>query len=64
MDANNLYVWAMSQYLLYSGFEWLNQKEIDKFCFNSIGGNSSDGYILEVDLDILTNYTNCIMSIH
>ena len=28
---NNLYGWAMSQYLLDSGFECLNQKEIDKF---------------------------------
>ena len=26
LDAHNLYVWAMSQYLLYSGFKWLNQK--------------------------------------
>ena len=29
----------MSQYLLYSGFKWLNQKEIDKFCLNSIKWN-------------------------
>ena len=51
LDANNLYGWAMSQYLPYSEFKWLNQKEIDKFCLNSIGENSSDGYILEVDLE-------------
>ena len=31
LDANNLYGWAMSQYLPYGGFKWLNQKEIDKF---------------------------------
>ena len=26
LDANNLHGWAMSQYLPYSGFKWLNQK--------------------------------------
>ena len=41
----------MSQYLPYSGFKWLNQKEISDFCLNSISENSSIGYILEVDLE-------------
>ena len=48
-DANNLYDWAMSQYLPYSGFKWLNQKEISNFCLNSISENSFIGYILEVN---------------
>ena len=26
LDANNLYGWAMTQYLPYSGFKWLKQK--------------------------------------
>ena len=40
----------MGQYLPYSGFKWLNQKDINDFFFNSISENSSIGYILEVDL--------------
>ena len=54
LDANNLYGWAMIQYLPYSGFKWLNQKEINDFCLNSISGNSSIGYMLEVDLEYST----------
>ena len=46
---NNLYGWETSQYLPYSGFKWLNQKEIDRFDINSIEENSSLIYILEVD---------------
>ena len=41
----------MSQYLPYSRFKWLNQKEIPDFFFNSISENSSIGYVLEVDLE-------------
>ena len=51
LDANDLYGWAMSQYLPYSGFKWLNQKEISDFCLNSIIEDSSIGYILEIDLE-------------
>ena len=48
----------MSQYLLYSGFAWINKNEKNKneianFFLNSIGGKSSDGYILEVGLEFL-----------
>ena len=50
-DANNLYDWAMSQYLPYSGFKWLNEKEISDFCLNSVSENSSIDYILQVDLE-------------
>ena len=41
----------MSQYLPYSGFKWLSEKEINIFCLNSISENSSVGYILEVDIE-------------
>ena len=51
LDTNNLYGWAVSQYLLYSGFKWLNQTETDKFDVSSMNENSSNGYILEVDLE-------------
>ena len=36
----------------------MNQKEIDKFDVKLIDEDSSDGYILEVDLSILINYMN------
>ena len=63
LDENDLYGWAMSQYLLYGRFKWLNQKEIDKFVVNSIGKNSPTGYILEVDLEYPDDYMKCIMII-
>ena len=57
LDANNLYGWAMSQYLPYSGFIGLNQKEINRSDENLIEENSHileghilEGHILEVDL--------------
>ena len=51
MNANNLYDYEMSQYLPYSGFKWLNKKEVNRFDVDSIGENCSIGYILEVDLE-------------
>ena len=51
LDVNNLYGWAMSQYLPYGRLKLLNQREISEFCFNSVSENSSIGYILEVDLE-------------
>ena len=53
LDANNLYGWAMSQYLPYSRFNWLNKKKISDFTLNSISENSSIVYTLEVDLEYL-----------
>ena len=29
LDANNLYGWAISKYLPYSGFKWLNKKRFE-----------------------------------
>ena len=45
---NNLYGWAMSEYLPYEGFEWL--KNVDEFNVMSISEKSPIGYFLEVDL--------------
>ena len=40
-----------NEYLPYSGFKWLNKKDIREFCLNSIDENNSIGYALEVDLE-------------
>ena len=45
---NNLYGWAMSEYLPYKEFKWL--KTIDKFDVMSVNEESLIGYFLEVDL--------------
>ena len=51
-DANNLYGWAMSQYLPTGGFEWLTEKQIQEFDLESIKLDDDIGYVLEVDLGI------------
>ena len=48
---NNLYGWAMSEYLPYEEFKWL--KNVDKFDVMSVSQKSSIGYFLEVDLEYL-----------
>ena len=49
LDMNNLYGWAMCEYLPYGEFRWL--KNVDKFDVNSISKKSPIGYFLEVDLE-------------
>ena len=57
---NNLYAWAMSNYLPYGEFKWL--KNVDEFYVNSIRKNNPVGYIFEVDFEypdevhVLHNY--------
>ena len=54
LDANNLYGWAMSQYLPTGGFKWLSQKQIDKINLGTYTDDSKKGLILEVDLEYPT----------
>ena len=51
LDANNLYGWAMSQYLPTGKFKWLTQKQIDETNLAKFNENSNKGLILEVDLE-------------
>ena len=51
LDANNLYGWAMSQYLPTGGFRWMTQKQIDKTNLVKYKKDSQKGLILEVDLE-------------
>ena len=61
LDSNNLYGWAMSQYLPYGGFEWLSPEKVKNFDVNSVSENSPTRYKLEADLeypDELYNFYN------
>ena len=51
-DVNNLYGWAMTQYLPYDDFEWVSEKEISEINFDLVSKDSNEGYILEVDLEL------------
>ena len=58
VDMNNLYGWAMSEYLCYEEFQWL--EKIDEFNINSINEKSDTGYFLEFDLE----YPNNLHKLH
>ena len=51
LDANNLYGWAMSQYLPTGNFKWMTDKEINKVDLGKYKGDGKKGLILEVDLE-------------
>ena len=51
LDANNLYGWAISQYLPTGGFKWLTEKQIENTELAKHNDNSKKGLILEVDLE-------------
>ena len=58
LDMNNLYSWAMSDYLPYGRFVWL--KNVDEFNVMSISEKSEIGYFLEVDF----KYPNELHELH
>ena len=51
LDANNLYGWAMSQYLPTGNFKWMTDEEISKTNLGKYELDSKEGLILEVDLE-------------
>ena len=59
---NNLYDWAMSEYLPYDGFNWL--KNVDKFDVMSISEKGLIGYLSEVDLKYSNKLHEYTMIIH
>ena len=50
LDANNLYGWAMSQYLPTGSFRWLSEKQINKLDLAKYKDDSKKGLMFEVDL--------------
>ena len=60
LDMNNLYGWAMSEYVPYEEFKCL--KNIDKFDVMSISEKSPIGYFLEVDLKCPDEYVVDMLS--
>ena len=58
LDANNLYGWAMSQYLPTGGFKWLDVN--DFILLDDYTDTSDKGLILEVDLE----YPNELHDLH
>ena len=66
LDANNLYGWAMSQYLPTGNFKWMTDKEISKIDLGKYKADGRNGLILEVDPeypqelhDMHNNYPVC-----
>ena len=51
LDANNLYGWAMSQYLPTGGFKWLTEKQINKINLAQYNEDSNKGLLIEADLE-------------
>ena len=66
LDANNLYGWAMSQYLPTGNFKWMTDKEISKIDLGKCKKDGKKGLILEVDLEYPQNFmiSRTIIQLH
>jgi hypothetical protein len=53
VDVNNLYGWAMMEYLPFQNFRWV--EDVNDFDVTKISDTSDIGYILEVDLEYPQN---------
>ena len=49
LDMNNLYVWAMSEYVPYEEFKWL--KNVDEFDAMSVSEKKSNRIFFKVDIE-------------
>ena len=58
LDANNLYGWALSQFLPTHGFRLLQQEEISALRLPDLSDDDEDGYILDVDRQYPTSLHN------
>ena len=50
LDANNLYGWAMSQYLPYAGFQFLKEEEFANIDWQAQKDEQDIGYLVVADL--------------
>ena len=51
LDANNLYVWGMSQKLPYKNFRWMDEAVLDDLVPTQLDAEGDTGYMLQVDLE-------------
>ena len=64
-DVNSLYRWVISQKLLVSNFEWMQDtSEFNVDFMKNCNEESSEGYFIEGYIQTLKNYLNFIMICH